>query len=77
MAAKMTKTMQLRILSLCTDVLYHRRNSYVYKEQKAFEKLQAYLDKYGITTGAGEAVEQARQHLSKTSAAAIMNGITA
>ena len=72
----MTKAIQKRILNLAKDALYHRRNNAIAKEQAAFDRLQSYLDNKGLGVAAGDAIEQARQYLSKTSAAAIMNGIT-
>jgi hypothetical protein len=76
---KPTKTQQKRLLSLAKTVLTHRRNGKVGYEQSAWERLDAYCQEIGLLgksgIGAGEVIEQAKEHLQKTSIAASMNGL--
>ncbi len=71
----MTKATKKKLLALAKRVLTHRRNAKAGQEQKAWEALQAECIKLNLPLDASEVVEQAIDHLKRTSIAASMNSI--
>lgn len=71
----MTKATKKRLLTLAKRILLHRRNGKPRQEQKAWEVLQAECIRLNLPIDAGEVVEQAIDHLKRTSIAASMNGL--
>ena len=71
----MTSAQKQRVINLSKNALYARRSGNIRKEQNIIDALNGYLSERNINLDAMTAIEQTRQHLAKTSIAAIMNGI--
>jgi hypothetical protein len=70
---KLTKTFRRRLLQEAKTLLTHRRNGRVKYEQASWEKVERMLEGTGLEVW--EVIQQAEDHLRKTSIAASMNGI--
>lgn len=71
----MTKTQRTKLLDMATKVLYARRNGKVAAEQAAIDNLADYCHCIGLDTHPINVIEQAKNHLLRTSVAAGMNGL--
>jgi len=69
---KMSKKQAAPIIKECKNILVHRRNNAIRKEQAAYERLIGHCDKINVDPSA--MLSQYSAHLRNHSIAATMNG---
>lgn len=71
----LTKSQTKAVLKLVVTYLHAEHSGNVKRMQHVFDQIQEKLDRAGVGFDAHLAISQGRQHLRRTSAAAVMQGL--